>query len=103
MDGAVHEGDAGREGRDDTERSFAGILSTNLQALVLEDQACLRLRRGDPSSQAPYRDRAPQTARQRAGQGPKDRREVASQSGSLVFHYFDFEFRLFAYGNNEMK
>ncbi len=81
MDGAVHEGDARREGRDGTERSFARVLSPNLQASVPQDQAGLRVRRCHPCSQASYRHRSPQAPRQGCRKGPKDRREVAPQSG----------------------
>lgn len=81
MDGAVHEGDAGREGRDGTERALARLLPPDLQAFVPQVQARLRLRRGHPRPQAPHRHCPPPTAWQCAGQGPQDRREVASQSG----------------------
>lgn len=72
MDGAVHEGDAGREGRDGTERALARLLPPDLQALVPQDQARLRLRRRHPRPQAPDCYRPPPTARQRSGQGPQD-------------------------------
>lgn len=83
MDGTIHESDARRERRDGTERTFVRVLSPNLQAIVPQNQARLRLRRRHPCSQAPHRHRPPQAPRQSRREGPKDRREVAPQSGQL--------------------
>lgn len=80
MDGAVHEGDEGREGRDGSKRSFAWLFPPNLQTIVSAHQARLRFRWRNTGSQAPDRDCSPEAAWECPGQGPQDCREIAAQS-----------------------
>lgn len=80
MDGAVYEGNAGREGRDGSQRAYTRLLSSNLQATVPADQARLCIRWRNPSPQAPHCDRSKKTAGERPVQASQDGREIASQS-----------------------
>ncbi|CAJ1973560.1 unnamed protein product [Sphenostylis stenocarpa] len=65
MDGAVYESDARREGRNGSERPFAGLLPFHLQAYVPPHQASLCLRRWNPCPQASHCRRPPPPARKR--------------------------------------
>ncbi|CAJ1965524.1 unnamed protein product [Sphenostylis stenocarpa] len=65
MDGAVYESHARREGRNVSERPFAGLLPLHLQAYVPPHQAGLCLRRWNPCPQASHCRRPPPPARKR--------------------------------------
>jgi len=80
MDGAVYESDARREGRSGSQRPFAGLLPSHLQASLPPHQTGLRLRRRDPCPQAPHRRCPPPPARKRPSQSPQNCGENAAQS-----------------------
>ncbi|CAJ1964585.1 unnamed protein product [Sphenostylis stenocarpa] len=67
MDGAVYESDARREGRNGSERPFAGLLPLHLQAYVPPHQAGLCLRRWNPCPQASPRTASAKTPKLNCG------------------------------------